>query len=699
MFALASILIATSALLTNCADVARAVFARRTGADFRITGTVHLSENFGDYSLLVADASGGAQVFSIRQQPDWHTIQNGDTLCISGIIVRTENDFTAARCRGFHIIRHEPPPAPISVSATQFTSGLLDCRSVRLAGELVEVFRDEIDLRYVYASVDCAGTAVYLTVRLDEADEKRLRAQRGAQVEATGLVTPGAANARRALVRTLACAGLADIRTLTPAPSDPFAVPDVNPLLATTSSPSHTPGRRRLTGTVTAVFGTRRLTLLTDSGLTHNVRLADGAMPTCGNRIEAVGLTETDFYRINLADAEWRKASGETVFLPPPTNVPLAKLLTDRQGRAQINPWLHGKLVRTEGAVIDQPVVGSVQKIVTLKDGNATLPIDITSATDALAQISVGCRLAVTGICIVETEIGRTFAAFPHTSGILLVPRSASDITVLAYPPWWTPRKFIALLAILAAILVLIIIRNRMLKSVIARKSQQLAQEKAAKIASEQRTAERTNLAVELHDSLSQNLSGVACQVAAAREAASHGKDEVCSHLDAAAVMLLSCRTELRRCLTDLRSDALEEADFTSAIRKVLAPVAPNAEMGIQFDVPRTAFRETEAHAVLCVIRELVANAIRHGHARRIDIVGSLKDTLLCFSVRDDGIGFDRDHSPGPTEGHFGLEGVRARVKRLSGTFDLRSAPGDGTCATMTVMLSPPSGSNGKDCP
>ena len=238
MFALVPIFIAVSALLTNCADVARTVFARRTGADFRITGAVHLSENHGDYSLLVADASGGAQVFSIRHQPDWQTIQNGDTLCISGTIVRTERNLgsvVAARCRSFHIIRHEPPPAPVSVSATQLASGRFDCRNVRTVGEIVEVFRDEIDLRYGYASLNCDGIAVYMTIRADEADEKRLRAQRGAHVEVTGLVTPGTANARRALVRTLSCTGLADIRTITPAPADPFAVPDVDPVLAVAS--------------------------------------------------------------------------------------------------------------------------------------------------------------------------------------------------------------------------------------------------------------------------------------------------------------------------------------------------------------------------------------------------------------------------------------------------------------------------------
>jgi hypothetical protein len=43
---------------------------------------------------------------------------------------------------------------------------------------------------------------------------------------------------------------------------------------------------------------------------------------------------------------------------------------------------------------------------------------------------------------------------------------------------------------------------------------------------------------------------------------------------DMFAKMIRSCRTDLRRCLWDLRSDVLDEPDFDEAIRKTLAPVA-----------------------------------------------------------------------------------------------------------------------------
>ena len=687
MTSLPAALLAAATLLTNCIDVTESVFARRTGESFRLVGTARQTENNGSHHLVITDASGGTSVHDIHCVPGWETIRDGDTLCVSGVITRSERDFISARARAFHALRHGSLPAPVAITAGDLSDNRLIHRDVSLVGRLVEVFRDEIDSRYVYASLDCDGSTAYLSVRADEAEEKRLRAQRGAAVEVTGTVSLGASNARRVFVRTIGCSTVADIRVITPAPGDPFACPPLESLSSRTFDLIPRLKRRRLIGTVTAVYGVRRLLLRTDDGETHGIRLAGDPVPARGARIEAVGLLETDLYNVNLADADWRGAPGAAGADPPPQDVTIAYLLSDGQGHPQINPWMHGKPIRVEGTVIDQPVVGCAQRRMTLKDDELLLPVDLTSAAGVLASVSVGCRVAVTGICIVEAETWRPFAAFPHATGLLIAPRSPDDIAVLARPPWWTPQALLAAALLSLALAVLVVIWNRALQRIIVRKSRQLLKEQTAKISSELRTVERTALAVELHDALSQNLSGVACQVAAAKEAVALGPDATRAHLGTAERMLLSCRTELRRCLRDLRSDALEETDFTAAVRKVLAPVAIGVETSVRFNVPRVRVSDTTAHAVLCIVRELAANAIRHGRARRVWVAGEYHDHSLSFSVRDDGAGFDPAHYPGPAEGHFGLEGIRERVRRLNGTFSLRSAPGSGTRAAVFLHV------------
>ena len=88
---------------------------------------------------------------------------------------------------------------------------------------------------------------------------------------------------------------------------------------------------------------------------------------------------------------------------------------------------------------------------------------------------------------------------------------------------------------------------------------------------------------------------------------------------------------------------------------------------------------------LLRIIRELVVNAIRHGHAQHIRIAGEFRDGLINFSVRDDGSGFDPKSIQGPAMGHFGLQGIKERVNRLHGKMKIESEPGRGTKVTVEL--------------
>ena len=149
--------------------------------------------------------------------------------------------------------------------------------------------------------------------------------------------------------------------------------------------------------------------------------------------------------------------------------------------------------------------------------------------------------------------------------------------------------------------------------------------------------------------------------------------------------MLASCRTELRHCLFDLRSDALETGDFRAAIETCLGELKLSSAINVDFPVDRSRFHDATVHAILCIIRELSANAFNHGHATSIDIQGRLKNDRLILSVHDNGCGFDPASHPGVAEGHFGLHGVEERLNRLRGTFRIETSPGRGTTALCEI--------------
>ena len=60
----------------------------------------------------------------------------------------------------------------------------------------------------------------------------------------------------------------------------------------------------------------------------------------------------------------------------------------------------------------------------------------------------------------------------------------------------------------------------------------------------------------------------------------------------------------------------------------------------------------------------------------------------MMVEIRDNGSGFDATGALTASGGHFGLLGMQERAERINGTFELRTAPGQGTTIKVTVPLS-----------
>ena len=684
-------------VLTNCADVVSCLFASRAGEtrcignEFDLTGQVLVNDNSGDPILNITDSTGGTRVMGVRHVIMPLPFKSGDIIRATGIIDIPPNSRVktpSVICRSVSRVAAGTPPDPVDVSAADVLSGHYECRLVRVRGRIRRIIHDEVDTQWIYMSFSMRDGTIYLTAKRDVSVEKHLRSLVDAEVDATGICGSSANMLRRLLGSAVGIRDPKSISVVTPAPADPYKVPMLEFGTFTDMFSVNRLGRHRILGTVIAVCSGGRVIVQTGNGAIHDIILLDSPIPACGSLIETVGIPEADYYQINLVDAMWRPVSGKETPASPPVDMTVEQLLTDGKGHTQLNPNYHGKTIRTRGTLIDLPTKESGRDFAILKDDGGTILLDISSAKELLDLLSGGCKISVTGICTVNRETSANpQLRFQQLNGITLVVRKPDDVAILARPPWWTPWRLTVVIAALFLLLVAIFIWNRLLQRVINRKSRQLLRENIANIKASLRIDERTNLAVELHDSLSQNLSGVACQIAATKGTLRDGSDETARYLATAEKMLSSCRTELRRCLWDLRENAISEKDFADAVRKTLAPVAIGANVQLNFDVPRARIDETTAHAILCIIRELTSNAVRHGKAKNIKVIGGLREQAISFSVVDDGCGFVPGSAAGADEGHFGLDGIRERIKRLDGEFSIVSAPGNGCTATATIPL------------
>ena len=617
------------------------------------------------------------------------TPRAGDRIHATGRIVRQYNDsYNYAKAFQIETLSHEDPPPPIDASAAEVNSGRLANRIVRMEGTVIDIIRDEIDPRFVFLVISSGGEVAYANAHYTNGLEG-VSALIGATVSIVGACTIAheSDTKRFNLGLQIATSINNGITIQKSAPDDAFAAPTLQGGVRDIrqASTSDSP-RRKVRGQVIAVWREENALVRTDANHVSKIQFSVASTPQVGDVIEAVGMPETDIYTRNLSRAIWRKVGdAPTCSDETPTDVSVKSLLTDESGRREMKPGYHGRLVRLCGVVQTVTSQNGQNIRLSLNDNGFDMPVELGFGGIEMAESFKGCTVEVTGVCVMETEMWRPQTPFPRILGFFVVPRTQSDLRVLERPPWWTPGRLTAVIAALLAVLFAVLAWNMLLQKVSDRKGRELAAARFARSVSELKVGERTRLATELHDSIVQNLTGASMKLRAVDKMLTSNREESQRQLSLALKTLDSCRDELRNCIWDLRSQALDEPVMDKVLQRVLAPHVGSASLVVRFAVPREKLADNTTHAIICIVRELVLNAVRHGRASSIQVAGCIDGDQLLFSVRDDGCGFDPTSRPGPGEGHFGLQGVQERIEAIGGAIAIESAPGKGTKTTIKL--------------
>ena len=677
------------AVITSAADLKRAVWNEPgTSETFAFTGTV-TSVTGSNLSYWIMDETGVCYVRSTNAIP----IAAGDRVRVSGHVGIDRYQWQRAFLDSAEVVGRNAIPEPIRVTCEQLGDAAFDNRLVVMQGIITDAIRDEIDPLWQFLVFRSETGPFLAAVPMDDSG-KPLSRLVGATVSVKGIVHALPDGGKRKFkAAQLTVASAADITVVTPVPDDPFDVPQIlndesgieNRQYKSASFVSRM-NRRRAEGRVIAVSRGRRLLLKTAAGRLFSADITSGPPPRCGEHVAVVGFPETDLFILNL---------GKALCRPIPADSNMVYSVAEEQAPIRLSPDFdmdkvlrecYGQVIGLRGTVVTVPSDNQdTSSIFGLACGNRLIPVDASACPSALNGIPPGSMVDVSGVCLINTTNWNPLDPFPRINGFTLVLREPKDVRALSTPSWWTAGRLLVLVAVLVLALLAIVLWNRILHHLAERRGRQLYRTEIAKAEAELRVSERTRLAVELHDSISQTLTGVSFQIDAAQQTLPKDATATSRFLNIARRTLLSCREELRRCLWDLRSNALELNDFTEALTMAIRPSAGDAKVSVRFAGRRTQLSDTTAHAVLNIARELTVNAVRHGHALRVRIAGEVKDGRVRFSVRDDGCGFDPSHAPGPSEGHFGLQGVKERINRLGGTLHIECAPGRGTEVTVEI--------------
>lgn len=537
------------------------------------------------------------------------------------------------------------------VCATAVLCATLQADAARRAGVVRKAVEDPMDERYNWLTL--AETNGYVSVAVPRADLPIADARRlvDREVEVSGEeVSP--AGWMHGHVPRFSILGPQDIRILSTGQADFAAL-----------------HRQTVTGVVLAV-SRDELYLRMPRAQCVRVRPAAGErMPRAGETVAVTAFTEPDAFYSMLDEAKVRPLPSEPAVFPP---LPLSpgSLFAGESGARTLRSPHHGRIVTVAGRLIRTSDESPTTHRAWLDDGENTFLIDESGLPEpVLGDCATGCTLRLTGLLFAEFSQRATPGLLPEFRHFTLIPRTAADFAVLAGPPWWTPQKLLTVIALLVLAFAGLVLRNRLL----------LARSRI-------KTEERTRLAIELHDSLSQTLTGVANLLDTAAKGVSGGSPGGRILLTARQV-LASCRKELQSCLWDLRSRTFAERTVGEAVARAVEPVIADAALHVRFNLPCRNISETVLHTVIKIARELVANAVNHGRATRIALAGERRGDRIRFSVADNGRGFDPATAAGPHEGHFGLQGVRERLAPYDGAVTFLVQPGGGMKARVELNL------------
>jgi len=201
---------------------------------------------------------------------------------------------------------------------------------------------------------------------------------------------------------------------------------------------------------------------------------------------------------------------------------------------------------------------------------------------------------------------------------------------------------------------------------------------------------ERTRIARELHDSVSQALFGIVLGARTSQQMMSLGN---LAHLPETLSYTLTLAegalVDMRSLIFELHPEVMAQEGLVIALQKQAAAIHSRHRLKIDLDMPAEPNLSLEAkEAIYRIASESLQNIVKHAEASRVSL--SIKTdseaTPLMVQVRisDNGRGFD-PHAK--HFGHLGLHSMRERSAIIHGKLDIHSAPGQGTLILLQVPV------------
>ena len=513
-----------------------------------------------------------------------------------------------------------------------------------------------------------------------------------AEVRVTGAFAPDHNNRSEAVLPKIISSMRNSVRVVRQPPADPFDAPRVKLNELRGFSPKVTLFHRKVTSGVVTFTRPGEFFFLRDGDTCVRVE-SDVLDLRPGWRVDVSGFIDFTQHFAALKQGIVRK-TGE-VAIPPPKTVSSTEVLQSASWRwlaRASSPDLSGHTVTLHGQIRRVDRSSPLSPLTVWIESNeilfpANLPPDTTLDERQSRAWQVGAEAKVTGACELEFRSRPDPLGLYFPVGFHVWLESPNALEVVRTAPWWTARRLtIALCATALTALIAIgfaTILRRQVKRQVGIISHELEANAVA--------SERERMARDLHDTLEQQLTGVAMQLESLAKSPQAQSPGFSNRLTLANRMLQHSRQEARRSVWDLRNRMLETHGFAAALESLAtnADIDCGPQISTRISGSRAHLPTVITYQLLRIAQESLANALKHARAGNILITLDMDAHQYQLVIKDDGAGFDPDLEHPSGTPHFGLIGMRERASKVGATLEITSRPGHGTTITVTLPVPP----------
>ncbi len=197
--------------------------------------------------------------------------------------------------------------------------------------------------------------------------------------------------------------------------------------------------------------------------------------------------------------------------------------------------------------------------------------------------------------------------------------------------------------------------------------------------------SERSRIARDLHDSVTQSLFAASLKAEAVRRRWRPSSDEARRNVEDVEHLARGALAEMRTLLMEMRPQSLAEASLDILLEQLAAATEGRSRVAVDLRVEGSRQLPQEVTvAMYRIAQEALQNVVRHSEARAAWVMLDLSGPVVRLSVRDDGRGFD---AGAVTPEHFGLAMMREWAEGAGVAVTVAGALGAG--ATVTAEWTP----------